>query len=97
MIFLFMKSAWAVFAAFILYGLHRGALDTVQKAFVSELGPEAFRSVIPGTLARAIHRLNWLDGPSVLPIHIGGLEMPAREVVELTRRYAAAHGGPKAG
>ena len=46
--FLFLKSAWAVFAAFILYGLHRGSLDTVQKAFVSELGPEAFRASVLG-------------------------------------------------
>jgi MFS family permease len=46
--FLFLKGAWAVFAAFILYGLHRGSLDTVQKAFVSELGPEAYRASVLG-------------------------------------------------
>jgi MFS family permease len=46
--FLFLKGAWAVFVAFVLYGLHRGALDTVQKAFVSELGPEAFRASVLG-------------------------------------------------
>ena len=42
------ESAWAVFAAFVAYGLHRGAIDTVQKAFVSELGPEAYRASVLG-------------------------------------------------
>lgn len=46
--FLFLESTWAVLAAFALYGLHRGSLDTVQKAFVSELGPEAFRASVLG-------------------------------------------------
>lgn len=46
--FLFLESTWSVLAGFALYGLHRGSLDTVQKAFVSELGPEAFRASVLG-------------------------------------------------
>lgn len=38
------QSTAAIWLAFILFGLHRGALDTVQKAFVSELVPEAYRA-----------------------------------------------------
>jgi MFS family permease len=30
--------------AFFLYGLHRGAIEPVQKAFVSELAPRAYRA-----------------------------------------------------
>jgi MFS family permease len=30
--------------AFVLYGLHRGALEPVQKTFVSELAPEEYRA-----------------------------------------------------
>ncbi|MFH1789240.1 MAG: MFS transporter [Candidatus Altiarchaeota archaeon] len=38
------QSRIIVVALFILYGLHRGALDTVQKAYAAELAPEAFRA-----------------------------------------------------
>jgi len=38
------QSTAAIWLAFILFGLHRGAIDTVQKAFVSELVPEAYRA-----------------------------------------------------
>lgn len=41
---IFMQNTAAIWLAFILFGLHRGALDTVQKAFVSELVPEAYRA-----------------------------------------------------
>ena len=33
-----------IFLAFILYGLHKGAMEPVQKAFVSELAPAAYRA-----------------------------------------------------
>lgn len=39
-----MQNTAAIWLAFILFGLHRGALDTVQKAFVTELVPEAYRA-----------------------------------------------------
>lgn len=35
---------WALVIAFILYGLHKAALDPVQKTFVAELAPENFRA-----------------------------------------------------
>jgi MFS family permease len=38
------RSQEAVVAAFVLYGLHKGAIEPVQKAFVSELAPTAFRA-----------------------------------------------------
>jgi MFS family permease len=41
---LFLEGRTAIAAVFVLYGLHRGALDTVQRAFVSELSPEDYRA-----------------------------------------------------
>ncbi|SYZ74812.1 conserved membrane hypothetical protein [Candidatus Zixiibacteriota bacterium] len=38
------KSLAVIIIAFVLYGMHRGALDTVQKAFVSELCPAEYRA-----------------------------------------------------
>jgi MFS family permease len=42
--FIFLHSTPAIVVTFILYGLHRGALDTVQKTFVAELSPVAIRA-----------------------------------------------------
>jgi MFS family permease len=42
--FLFLESRWSIVLAFILYGLHKGALEPVQKAFVSELAPVEYRA-----------------------------------------------------
>jgi len=41
---LFLEGRIAILAVFVLYGFHRGALDTVQRAFVSELSPEDYRA-----------------------------------------------------
>lgn len=41
---IYMQNTAAIWLAFVLFGLHRGAIDTVQKAFVSELVPEAYRA-----------------------------------------------------
>mgnify|MGYP001237784097 CR=1 FL=1 len=38
------KSLAVIVVAFVLYGMHRGAIDTVQKAFVSELCPTEYRA-----------------------------------------------------
>jgi MFS family permease len=38
------RSREAVVVAFVLYGLHKGAIEPVQKAFVSELAPRAYRA-----------------------------------------------------
>jgi len=42
--FMFAKSHLVIISNFVLYGLHRGAIDTVQRAFVSELSPEPYRA-----------------------------------------------------
>jgi MFS family permease len=42
--FPFATSLTAVAALFILYGLHRGAIEPSQKALVSELSPEGYRA-----------------------------------------------------
>lgn len=43
-----------VFAVFILYGLHKAALETVQKTYTSELCPECFRATGLGVFQMAI-------------------------------------------
>lgn len=44
LIFILTRRFISTVLAFILYGLHRGALEPVQKAFVSELAPEEYRA-----------------------------------------------------
>lgn len=46
--FILFHSSASVFAAFVLYGLHKGSLDTVQKAFVAELAPKDYRASVLG-------------------------------------------------
>lgn len=41
---LLVQSREGVVVAFVLYGLHKGAIEPVQKAFVSELAPRAYRA-----------------------------------------------------
>ncbi len=43
-LFIFGGNKWLILIAFILYGLQRGSLDTVQRAFVAELVPEEYRA-----------------------------------------------------
>jgi len=38
------QSHWAIILTFVLYGLHRGALETVQKTLVAELAPAEYRA-----------------------------------------------------
>ncbi len=42
--FIYLESYYAILATFVIYGLHRGAIDTVQRTFVSELSPEEYRA-----------------------------------------------------
>jgi len=42
--FILIQNFWAIIFTFVLYGLHKGALEPVQKAFVSELAPEEYRA-----------------------------------------------------
>jgi MFS family permease len=44
-LFLVSSQSWlAIIFAFVLYGLHKGAIDTVQTAFVAELSPLEYRA-----------------------------------------------------
>ena len=47
--FIFSQSYWVVILAFILYGLHKGALEPAQRSFVSELAPKEYRASGLGT------------------------------------------------
>lgn len=42
--FIFLKSHAAIFLAFVLYGLHKAALEPVQKTLVAELAPAQYRA-----------------------------------------------------
>jgi MFS family permease len=42
--FIIFQNYWAIILTFILYGLHRGALEPVQRTFVSELAPAKYRA-----------------------------------------------------
>jgi MFS family permease len=42
--FMFFQSHAAIFLAFVFYGLHKAALEPVQKTFVAELAPPDFRA-----------------------------------------------------
>lgn len=42
--FVFVESFVAIILTFVLYGMHRGALEPVQKSFVSELAPAEYRA-----------------------------------------------------
>ncbi len=44
LIFIFQRNFFLLLLAFILYGLHKGALEPSQKTFVSELSPLEFRA-----------------------------------------------------
>ncbi len=51
---IFTQSHLAILLAFALYGLHKGALDTVQRTYVSELCPVEFRASSLGTFQMVI-------------------------------------------
>jgi len=42
--FISSRGYWTVILTFVLYGLHKGGIETVQRTFVSELAPEEFRA-----------------------------------------------------
>jgi MFS family permease len=44
LIFIFLQSYWLILFTFVLYGLHRAALEPVQKTLVSELAPLEYRA-----------------------------------------------------
>ncbi|MEM4662464.1 MAG: MFS transporter [Candidatus Diapherotrites archaeon] len=53
-IFIYFRSIEAIVLAFILYGLHKGTLEPVQKTFVSELAPEQYRASALGAFQMVI-------------------------------------------
>ena len=42
--FIFVKNYFLMIFGFVLYGLHKGALEPVQKTFVAELSPKQYRA-----------------------------------------------------
>ncbi len=52
--FILFQNYFFIIITFILYGLHRAALDTVQKTFVSELAPPQYRASTLGAFQMAI-------------------------------------------
>jgi MFS family permease len=46
--FVYLQSYFGIIFLFVLYGLHKGAIDPVQRAFVSELCPENLRASFLG-------------------------------------------------
>jgi MFS family permease len=52
--FILSTNAIVVIAVFVLYGLHKAALETVQKTYTSELCPECFRATGLGVFQMAI-------------------------------------------
>lgn len=44
LIFIFLQSYWLILLTFVLYGLHRAALEPVQKTLVAELAPPDYRA-----------------------------------------------------
>ena len=52
--FILSTNSIVVIAAFVLYGLHKAALETVQKTYTSELCPECFRATGLGVFQMAI-------------------------------------------
>lgn len=52
--FIFLSGTSGLIVSFILYGLHKGGIETVQKAFASELVPAQFRASGLGTFQMVI-------------------------------------------
>jgi len=52
--FILSTNAIVVITAFVLYGLHKAALETVQKTYTSELCPDCFRATGLGVFQMAI-------------------------------------------
>ena len=54
MCFILSTNSIVVVAVFVLYGLHKAALETVQKTYTSELCPDCFRATGLGVFQMAI-------------------------------------------
>jgi len=52
--FIYLTSLVSIAFLFVVYGLHRGALEPVQRAFVSELAPTDYRASMLGTFQMVV-------------------------------------------
>jgi MFS family permease len=52
--FVIIQNYWTIIVTFVLYGLHRGALEPVQKTLVSELAPIEYRASGLGTFQMVV-------------------------------------------
>ena len=52
-----------------------------------------FRVLYPRKRDRIFHAVNWLEFGPVFPIPTGGLDMRPRQIHDLMKSYAVAHGG----
>ena len=53
-VFLVYPTPFGILVGFVLYGLHRGAIDPVQRALVSELAPSEYKASILGSFQMLI-------------------------------------------
>jgi len=86
--FISVSSLAGVALLFVVYGLHRGAIEPVQKAFVSELAPLDYRASVLGTFqmivglcalpASLIAGLLWISLGRLVPFYFSlSLTVPA--------------------
>jgi len=52
--FIYVSSLVSVALVFVVYGLHKGALEPVQRTFVSELAPTDYRASVLGTFQMVV-------------------------------------------
>jgi len=52
--FIFLKGHFAIISAFVLYGLHKGAIEPVQRTLVAELAPVEYRASSLGAFQMVI-------------------------------------------
>lgn len=86
--FIYFASLEEVASLFVVYGLHKGAIEPVQRAFVSELAPTDLRASMLGTFqmvvglcafpASLIAGLLWLNLGKLAPFYFSlSLTIPA--------------------
>lgn len=52
--FIFLRSSWMIILTFIFYGLHKGAIEPVQRTLVAELAPAEYRASSLGAFQMVI-------------------------------------------
>lgn len=95
-LFILLQNKVALIIAFILYGMHRGALEPVQKAFVAELAPKEYRASALGAFqmitglvalpASFFAGILWEQGGMVVPFYLSlGLSIVATVLLFFVR------------